>query len=74
MVDHVPFSQSDVQVLYYRVTTCRSCRNNWVYIGVKTGKVFLCFVVIVRVRSIMLTSLFSLFYVTGGCHSFLHRG
>ena len=32
--------------------------------GVKTCEVFLCFVAIVRVRSIMLTSLFSVFYVT----------
>ena len=41
-----------------------------VYLGVKTFEVFLCFVAIVRVRSIMLTSLFSLFYVTGECHRF----
>ena len=45
-----------------------------VYLGVKTCEVFLCFVAIVRVRSIMLTSLFALFYVTGECHRFLHRG
>ena len=46
----------------------------WVYLGVKTCEVFLCFVAIVRVRPITLTSLFSLFYVTGECHRFLHRG
>ena len=46
----------------------------WVYLGVKTCEDFLCFVAIVRVRSIMLTSLLSLFYVTGECHRFLHRG
>ena len=40
----------------------------------KTCELFLCFVTIVRVRAIVLTSLFSLFYVTGECHSFLHRG
>ena len=32
-----------------------------VYLGVKTCEVFLCFVAIVRVRAIVLTSLFSLF-------------
>ena len=41
-----------------------------VYLGVKTCEVFLCFVAIVRVRAIVLTSLFSLFYVTGECHRF----
>ena len=45
-----------------------------VYHGAKTCEVFLCFVAIVRVWSIMLTSLFSLFYVTGECHRFLLRG
>ena len=45
-----------------------------VYLGVKTCEVFLCFVAIVRVRYIMMTSLFSLFYVTGERHRFLHRG
>ena len=43
-------------------------------LGVKTCEVFLCFVAIVRVRAIVLTSLSSLFYVTGECHRFLHRG
>ena len=45
-----------------------------VYLGVRTCELFLCFVVIVRVRDIMLTSLFSLFYVTGEFHRFLHLG
>ena len=36
-----------------------------VFLGVKTCEVFLCFLAIVRVVSIMLTSLFCLFYVTG---------
>ena len=45
-----------------------------VYLGVKTCEVFLCFVAIVRVRFIMLASLFSLFYVTGERYRFLHRG
>ena len=48
--------------------------KNRVYLGVKTCEVFLCFVAIVRVRAIVLTSLFSLFYVTGEGHRFLHRG
>ena len=45
-----------------------------VYLGARTCELFLCFVVIVRVRVIMLTSLFSLFYVTREFHRFLHRG
>ena len=48
--------------------------NVRVYLGVKTCEVFLCFVAIVRVRAFVLTSLFSLFYVTGEGHRFLHRG
>ena len=43
----------------------RDFLNNRVYLGVRTCELFLCFVAIVRVRLIMLTSLFSLFYVTG---------
>ena len=46
----------------------RTRRGDRVYLGVKTCEAFLCFV------AIMLTSLFSLFYVTGECHRFLHRG
>ena len=46
----------------------------WVYLGVRTCELFLCFLAIVRVRVIMLTSLFSLFYVTREFHRFLHRG
>ena len=45
-----------------------------VYLGVKTCEVFLCFVAIVGVRSIMLTSLLSFFYITGECHRFLNGG
>ena len=45
-----------------------------VSLGVRTCEVFLCFVTIVGVRAIVLTSLFSLFYVTCGFHRFLHRG
>ena len=48
--------------------------NFRVYLGVKTCDLFLCFVAIVRVRAIVLTSLFSLFYVTGESHRFLQRG
>ena len=39
-----------------------------------SGGVFSSFVAIVRVRAIVLTSLFSLFYVTCEFHRFLHRG
>ena len=56
------------------ITLLKLCKEKRVYLGVKTCEVFLCFVAIVRDRSIMLTSLFSLFYVTGECHRFLHRG
>ena len=45
-----------------------------VYLGVRACELFLCFVAIVRVRVIMLTSLFSLFYVTREFHRFLHQG
>ena len=46
----------------------------WVYLGVRTREVFLCFVTIMFVLSFVLTSLFSLFYVTRECNRFLHRG
>ena len=55
-------------------STSTLAKNYWVYLGVRTCELFLCFVAIVRVRAIMLTSLFSLFYVTGEFHRFLHRG
>ena len=45
-----------------------------VYLGVKTCEVFLCFVTIVFVLSFVLTSLFSLFYVTREGDRFLHQG
>ena len=45
-----------------------------VYLGVKICEVFLCFVTIMFVLSIVLTSLFSLFYVTREGDRFLHRG
>ena len=45
-----------------------------VYLGVKTCEVFLCFVTIMFVLSFVLTSLFSLFYVTREGDRFLHRG
>ena len=44
-----------------------------VYLGVKTCEVFLCFVTIMFVLSIVLTPLFSLFYVTREGDRFLHR-
>ena len=39
-------------------------QGSWVYLGVRTCEVFLCFVTIMFVLTIVLTSLFSLFYVT----------
>ena len=49
---------------------CKHC----VDLGVKTCEVFLCFVAVVRARTIMLTSLTYLFYVTGECYRFIHQG
>ena len=48
--------------------------NNRVYLGVRTCEVFLCLVTIIFLGSIVLTSLFSLFYVTCERNRFLHRG
>ena len=53
---------------FYRGFLSRLDRR--VYLGVKTCEAFLCFVATVRVRTITLTSLFSLLYVTGECHRF----
>ena len=41
-------------------------------LGVRTCEVFLCFVAIMFVLSIVLTSLFSLFYTTRERNRFLH--
>ena len=49
-------------------------REERVYLGVRTCEVFLCFVSIMFVLSIVLTSLISLFYVTREGDRFLHRG
>ena len=46
----------------------------WVYLGVRTCEVFLCLVTIIFLGSIVLISLFSLFYVTCERNRFLHRG
>ena len=48
--------------------------STWVYLGVRTCEVFLCFVAIIFLHSIVLTSLFSLFYVNCERNRFLHRG
>ena len=48
------------------------CVNFWVYLGVRTCEVFLCFITIIFLGSIVLTSLFSLFYVTCERNRFLH--
>ena len=52
----------------------RSSLHVWVYLGVRTCELFLCFVPFVFLGFIVLTSLFSLFYVTGEFNRFLHRG
>ena len=44
-----------------------------VYLGVRTCELFLCFVPFVFLDFIVLTSLFSLLYVTGEFNRFLHR-
>ena len=46
--------------------------KNRVSLGVKTCDFFLCFVATVRVTVYYVV--FSLVYVTGECHRFLHRG
>ena len=48
--------------------------SGWVYLGVKTCEVFLCFQLFLGVGSIIITSSLFLLYVTGECHRFLHRG
>ena len=58
------------------LTTCL-CPQLWVYFSVKAYEVFLCFIYIIMtllVLSIVLTFLFSLFYVTCECNRFLHWG
>ena len=45
-----------------------------VYLGVRTCELFLCFVPFVFLGFVVVTSLFSLFYVTGEFNRFLHRG
>ena len=45
-----------------------------VYLGVRTCELFICFVPFVFLGFIVLTCLFSLFYVTGEFNRFLHRG
>ena len=55
--------------------TCHAFENNLklgVYLGVRTCAVFRCFLTIMLVLSIVLTSLFSLFYVTRERNRFLH--
>ena len=45
-----------------------------VYLGVRTCELFLCFAPFVFLCSIVLTSLFPLFYITCEFNRFLHRG
>ena len=53
----------------------KKCREKHeVYLGVKTCRAaFFCFAAIVKVRSIMFTSLFYFFYVTGKCPRILQN-
>ena len=46
----------------------------WVYLGVRTCEVFLCFAPFVFLRFIVLTSLGPLLYVTREFHRFFHQG
>ena len=71
---HLSWGRKAVQMPHYTVESRFLEPLVWVYLVVRTCELFLCFVAIVRVRAIMLTSLFSLFYVTGEFHRFLHRG
>ena len=50
------------------------CQKLWVYLGVRTCELFFVLSLLLGLGSIMLTSLFSLFHVTGEFHRFLHRG
>ena len=64
---------------FLNVTVSENVSNSWlvtcwIYLGVKTCEVFLCFVTIMFVLSFILTSLFSLFYVAREGDRFLHRG
>ena len=63
-----------LQIFIVFVTTRGPSNNFRVYLGVRTCEVFLCFVTIIFLGSIVLTSLFSLFYVTCERDRFLHRG
>ena len=71
-----PVSRKDNALIvdvYRKPTHTDRYLDFWVSLGVRTCELFLCFVSIVRVRAIVLTSLFSLFYVTCEFHRFLHR-
>ena len=49
-------------------------RNSWVYLGVRTCELFICFAPFVFLSSIVQTSSFPLFHVTREFNRFLHRG
>ena len=49
-------------------------RVKWVYLGVRTCELFLCFAPFVFLGSIVFILLFSLFYITREFNRFLHRG
>ena len=58
----------------YWITLPHDLLQFGVYLGVRTCKLFLCFVPFVFLGFIVLTSFFSLFYVTGEFNRFLRRG
>ena len=75
------FSQRSEFARFSQMFLSMSCRfvikcpaNYRVYLGVRTCELFLCFVPFVFLYFIVLTSLFSLCYVTGEFNRFLHRG
>ena len=65
---------SSTEKLFFFYLKILSKHSLGVYLGVRTCELFLCFVAFVFLGFIVLTSLFSLFYVTGEFNRFLHRG
>ena len=56
------------------IKTLLTVAENWVYPGVRTCELFLCFAPFVFLGSIVFTCLVSLFYVAREFKRFLHRG
>ena len=57
----------------FRHFTKRTDAKSWVYLGVRTCELSLCFAPFVFPGGIVITSLFSLFYIIREFNRFLHR-